>query len=117
MIIKEIELNNFRIYKGLNKIDFSKQFDKNIFIVSGKNGFGKTTFLMSLVWCLYGRQMEDVDELYSKEIYEQGGYSKYIHNALNRLAESEGENGFHVSIIFTDVTIPELPATAMCALL
>jgi DNA sulfur modification protein DndD len=109
MIIKELELYNFRIYKGLNKIDFSKKTDKNIFIVSGKNGFGKTTFLMSLVWCLYGRQMEDVDDLYYKEINDQGGYSKYIHTALNRLAENEGENGFHVSITFTDVTIPELP--------
>lgn len=109
MIIKEIELNNFRIYKGFNKIDFSKATDKNIFIVSGKNGFGKTTFLMSLVWCLYGRQMEDVDDLYFKEIYDQGGYSKYIHNALNHLAEKEGENGFHVALTFTDVKIPELP--------
>lgn len=109
MIIKSLELFNYRIYKGLNLIDLSKDSDKNIFIVSGKNGFGKTTFLMSLVWCLYGRQMEDVDELYKQEIADQGGYSKYINNALNRLAESEGETSLHVAITFTDVNIPELP--------
>lgn len=109
MIIKTIELNNFRIYHGLNVIDLSKDSDKNIFIVSGRNGFGKTTFLMSLVWCLYGRQMEDVDDLYKKEIFEQGGYSKYINNALNRLAEVQGDYSFYVSITFTDLTIPELP--------
>ena len=60
MYIKEIELNNFRIYKGKNIIDISPDGDKNIIVISGKNGFGKTTFLMSLVWCLYGRQMEKV---------------------------------------------------------
>lgn len=109
MIIKSLELYNYRIYKGLNLIDLSKDSEKNIFIISGKNGFGKTTFLMSLVWCLYGRQMEDVDELYKQEIAEQGGYSKYINNALNRLAEADGESSFHVAITFTDVNIPELP--------
>ncbi|CAH0137729.1 MULTISPECIES: DNA sulfur modification protein DndD [unclassified Pedobacter] len=109
MIIKSLELFNYRIYKGLNLIDLSKDSEKNIFIVSGKNGFGKTTFLMSLVWCLYGRQMEDVDELYKQEIADQGGYSKYINNALNRLAEAEGETSLYVAITFTDVSIPELP--------
>ncbi|MEK7263868.1 MAG: DNA sulfur modification protein DndD [Bacteroidota bacterium] len=109
MIIKEIELYNFRIYKGINKIDLTPEIRKNIFIVSGKNGYGKTTFLMALVWCLYGRQMQEVDELYNKEISDQGGYSKYISNSLNRLAKKEGDTRFHVSIIFSNVTIPEVP--------
>lgn len=109
MIIQEIELSNFRIYKGLNTIDLSPEGKKNIFIVSGRNGFGKTTFLMSLVWCLYGRNMQEVDDLYQKEISEQGGYAKYIANSLNRLARSEGDSKFHVSIKFTNVSIPEVP--------
>lgn len=70
MYIKEIE-NNFRIYKGKNSISLLPDKDKNIIVVSGKNGFGKTTFLMALVWCLYGKQMEKVDELYEKEIREK----------------------------------------------
>lgn len=108
MYIKEIELNNFRIYKGINKINLSPEKEKNIIVVSGKNGFGKTTFLMSLVWCLYGKQMEKVDELYQKEIADKGGYGKYIGNSLNRLAKSEGENKFSVSVTFRDVKIPEI---------
>lgn len=108
MFIKEIELNNFRIYKGKNKIDLVPENSKNIIVVSGKNGFGKTTFLMSLVWCLYGKQMEKVDELYQKEIADKGGYGKYIGNSLNRLAKSEGETKFSVSVTFTDVKIPEI---------
>ena len=71
MFIKEIELNNFRIYKGKNTITILPSEDKNIVLISGKNGFGKTIFLMSVVWCLYGKQMEKVDELYDKEIKEK----------------------------------------------
>lgn len=109
MTIKEIELYNFRIYKNECKIDLSSSNKHNIFIVSGRNGFGKTTFLMSLVWCLYGKNMQEVDDLYKKEITDQGGYSKYIANSLNRLAKSEENYKFHVAIKFVNVNIPEVP--------
>ncbi len=108
MYIKEIELNNFRIYKGKNKISLLPEGDKNIIVISGKNGYGKTTFLMSLVWCLYGKQMEKVDELYEKEIRDKGNYTKYISNSLNRKAYEEGITEFSVSVTFTDVKIPEV---------
>ena len=108
MIIKKIELNNFRIYKDHSTIEIETSEGKNIFIVSGKNGFGKTTFLMSLVWCLYGKQMQEVDDLYRKEIADQGGYPKYIANSLNRKANAEGEKEFSVKITIKDAIIPEL---------
>ncbi len=109
MIIKSIELNNFRIYKGRNLIDLSVTEDENIIIVSGKNGFGKTTFLMSLVWCLYGRQMSDVDDIYKKEIETNGNYRQYIKNSLNYKAEFEGETKFSVSVTFSNITtIPDV---------
>lgn len=108
MYIKEIELNNFRIYKGFNKVPLLPTDDKNIIIISGKNGFGKTTFLMSLVWCLYGKQMEKVDELYEKEIKDKGNYTKYISNSLNRKAYEEGETEFYVSVTFSGVKIPDV---------
>jgi DNA sulfur modification protein DndD len=109
MIITEIELHNFRIYKGQNIIDLSPEESRNISLISGRNGFGKTTFLMSLVWCLYGKQMQEVDDLYQKEIGDQGGYNKYIATSLNRLAKNEGETQFYVSITFSKLNIPDLP--------
>ncbi len=108
MYIKEIELNNFRIYKGINKIALLPTEDKNIIVISGKNGFGKTTFLMSLVWCLYGKQMEKVDELYEKEIKDKGNYTKYISNSLNKKAYEDGETEFYVSVTFSGVKIPDV---------
>lgn len=111
MQIKEVVLCNFRIYKGVNKIGLSASDGKNLIIVGGDNGFGKTTFLMSLVWCLYGRQMGDVDDLYRKEIREKGGYGKYIGNSLNFEAAKEGQTRFYVSVTFSGVEIPDTPCT------
>ncbi len=111
MIVKSIELNNFRIYRGVNRIDFTPDSERNIIIISGNNGFGKTTFLMSLVWCLYGRQMDKVDDLYKKEIDEKGGYGRYIGNSLNEEAQRRGETRFSVSVTFTDVEIPDTTCT------
>ena len=108
MFIKEIELDNFRIYKGYNRVELLPDGDRNIIVISGKNGFGKTTFLMSLVWCLYGHQMGKVDELYKKEIKDKGNYGKYIGNSLNRLAEADGKTRFSVSVTFTEVKIPDI---------
>lgn len=108
MFIKEIQLNNFRIYKGCNTISLLPSNDANVVVISGKNGFGKTTFLMSLVWCLYGKQMEKVDELYEKEIRDKGNYTKYIVESLNRRAREEGETEFSVMITFSDVKIPDI---------
>ncbi|MBR1792968.1 MAG: DNA sulfur modification protein DndD [Bacteroidales bacterium] len=111
MIIKEIELNNFRIYHGANRINLTPDGERNIVIVSGDNGFGKTTFLMSLVWCLYGKQMEKVDDLYKTEIQNKGGYSKYLGNSLNQKAKSEGRREFSVALTFTGVDIPDSTCT------
>ena len=108
MIIKQVELENFRIYRGLNTVDLSPKDGQNIYVVSGKNGFGKTTFLMSLVWCLYGRQMQDVDELYEREIKEKGGYTKYIVTSLNRQAKADDDTSFSVKLTITNAIIPAL---------
>ena len=108
MIIKQVELENFRIYRGHNTVDLSPKEGQNIYVVSGKNGFGKTTFLMSLVWCLYGRQMEDVDDLYAREIKEKGGYTKYIVTSLNRQAKTEEDTSFSVKLTLTNAIIPTL---------
>lgn len=108
MIIKTIELNNFRIYRGHNTVDLSPKDGQNIYVISGKNGFGKTTFLMSLVWCLYGQQMHEVDDLYKREIDEKGGYKKYIVTSLNRQAKAEEDVTFSVKLTLTDAIIPAL---------
>ena len=62
MKIDKITLNNFRQYQGLNTIDLKTSGEKNIILIGGKNGYGNTNFLMSLVWCLYGEDITKIDD-------------------------------------------------------
>ncbi|MEM6805902.1 MAG: AAA family ATPase, partial [Bacteroidota bacterium] len=110
MYIKEVKLHNFRIYKGEQSVLFNTTEGKNIYIISGNNGFGKTTFLISLVWCLYGKTMKDVDGIYRRQILDAGGYNKFLGTCLNRKAKAEGDPHFSVSITFGDISIP----TVLC---
>lgn len=89
MLIKSITLDNFRLYKGKNTLDFSVDSDSNIVLVVGENGFGKTTFLTSLIWCLYGRQIGDVEQIFKRETSSTENYSNYLKNNLNRLQRSK----------------------------
>ena len=114
MFIKTIELNNYRIYYHKNSIDFNSQDGKNISIVSGYNGFGKTTFLTSLVWCLYGANMQEVDPVFKKKIINKGGYRKFLTDSINYKALSQNETHCNVSITFSDVQIPGVICDQIC---
>jgi DNA sulfur modification protein DndD len=112
MRINRISLNNFRIYKGVNTLVFKPNSkNKNITIIAGQNGFGKTTFLSALVWGFYGRLLSEVDEKYKREIYELGGYKKYVSSILNREVKLENNllHKFSVEIEIADVYIPSVP--------
>ena len=45
MRIKSITLTNYRLYNGANSVFFNEKDGQNIYLISGENGFGKTTFL------------------------------------------------------------------------
>ena len=54
MLLESIKLHNFRQYKDAF-LDFAQDVHgKNVTIIIGENGSGKTTFLQSFFWCLYG---------------------------------------------------------------
>lgn len=135
MRIQDITLTNFRLYKGVNKISFNQDKEgKNIYLISGENGFGKTTFLHSLLWCLYGRLMAEIDDTARKEISNSGGYPSFLISNLNNNArqyvESVGADTlarikrsgytlddddirdnsiYSIAIKFTDISIPSIP--------
>lgn len=85
MFIDSIILHNYRAYKGHNETLF-KPDKKNIFLIAGNNGFGKTTFLTSLVWCLYGKLMVDVDEKFRRDINDAQGYKNYARQSLHKIS-------------------------------
>ena len=113
MYIEKIEIKNFRIYYGTNHIMFPTVPGKNVYIISGDNGHGKTTFLTSLVWCLYGKQMQEVDKFYKDKILASRGYKGYLASCMNKQALSEGEAEFSVSINLKDIMLPGVQCKSM----
>jgi len=100
MKINKIKFQNFRIYKGENEIQLTPNTSKNISIIAGKNGFGKTTFLTSLIWVFYGRMMSEVEDKYKKDMKNAGGYEKFLKTLLNRDVRTEFENDEKVIPVF-----------------
>lgn len=55
MKINKIVLYNFNSYEGLNEFDFTSDDDKkNIILIGGKNGAGKTSLFTAIKIALYG---------------------------------------------------------------
>ena len=48
MLIKNIILENIFLYEDINKFSFSTEKNKNIVLIIGENGFGKTSFINAL---------------------------------------------------------------------
>lgn len=137
MIVKNITLYNYRLYYGENTIRFKEKDGKNIFLITGENGFGKTTFLHSLLWCLFGKFISEIDEETRKE-FMNIGYPKVQKSSLNihareKVDETDADTvtrirksgyevsdklikdnaQYHVSIEFSDVMIPSVPCNSL----
>ena len=76
MNISKIELENFRQYRGKIEFNFDTDSKKNIAVILGVNGAGKSNLYNAITWCLYG-----VEE-----------HSKHRDGALKRLNESKRED-------------------------
>ncbi|MDN5554505.1 AAA family ATPase [Prevotella sp.] len=131
MIIQSITLNNYRLFEGINKINFKFDPERNVHLICGENGFGKTTFLHSLLWCLYGRFVSEVPAAGQDG---GGNYASVLKTILNINAAKRCENitpeiislvkrhgytndlehikkdsVYSVTISFTDLAIPAIP--------
>lgn len=109
MKIKSIEISNMFSYYGKNKIDFNIDDDnKNINIIYGRNGNGKTSFINCIKLLFLGTQ----NPLYSEQLRKSVSENKIISlldyvvgnrnwfGILNKKAKQEAENSFFISIDF-----------------
>lgn len=62
MLLQKLKLVDFRqFYSDTTIIEFSTDTDKNITLIHGENGVGKTTLLNSILWCLYEKLTHDFE--------------------------------------------------------
>lgn len=55
MLLKSLELKDFRQFKGEQTIAFATESERNVTIILGENGSGKTSLAQAFTWCLYGK--------------------------------------------------------------
>ena len=61
-----MRLSNFRQFHGDQDIRFSRDSSRNVTVIHGVNGAGKTGLFTALNWCLYELGADDIGELVSK---------------------------------------------------
>ncbi len=54
MLLKSLKVKDFRQFKGEQTITFADDAQKNVTVIMGDNGTGKTTLAQAFTWCLYG---------------------------------------------------------------
>lgn len=105
MKIKNITLTNFRQYFDTVTIDLTTNSEQNIVLIGGKNGYGKTNFLLSIVWCLYGEKIIQIDQNFKREIQKEKNYSKFMRQSLNWDAKNNGTEVFSVETTISGIDL------------
>ncbi|MBZ6489536.1 AAA family ATPase [Priestia aryabhattai] len=88
MKIKRIEINNFRNYCGYHEF----LLDKDITILFGENGFGKSSFFDAIEWCM----TNEIERFRAKD----GDLSFTNYDCVNQLNRNEKNANCYVSIYY-----------------
>src|SRR5690606_27217615 len=91
----KIELTNFKAYQHQRFI-FPKPIQgRNLVLIGGMNGFGKTTLLEALYLCLYG---EDATHNLARAGLQSNAYAKFLQSALHGKALALKRDQMRVSV-------------------
>ncbi|MHC8441666.1 MAG: ATP-binding protein [Candidatus Eutrophobiaceae bacterium] len=79
MKLLKLKLVNFRTFYGEHELEFATDETKNVTVIHGENGFGKTTILNALRWCFYGnttQKFEQKDKLINFSAKKEGNVTR-----------------------------------------
>jgi len=99
MIFEYIKFTNYRPYYGEQKIVLHDKSvshtprKKNIILIGGLNGAGKTSLINSIYICFFGRRM-----------FKENDYKEIRQNAINRRHRREGGRSSSVELCISDNT-------------
>jgi len=117
MRIERISIKNFRSYQDSTDIILDKNNNKNLYVIAGKNGYGKTSFLTALVWAFYGKLFTQVESKYKRDVLKNGGYANYIKTQFNNSSkanmEKSGNSELRVEVELSQIAIPSIPCQSV----
>ncbi len=87
MKINRIEIENFKSYYGIHKLEFASSSKRNITLILGANNSGKTALMEAIKWCLYD------------EAPEKGERGTFVNYEKGIIIKDEGE--FRVAVTIT----------------
>lgn len=93
MLLKELLIENYGVYGGMNSFDLATTLDKPVILIGGFNGAGKTTILESMMMVLYGH-------IYLGKKKSKKEYEEFILNHIHRNADGKRSSSASVSLSF-----------------
>ena len=93
MLLEQITLENFGIYKDQNVFDFTSTEEKPIILCGGMNGGGKTTLFDSVMLCLYGQNSFD------KRINRKD-YEKFLGRKIHKNDEKQKNTSIRIEFLY-----------------
>lgn len=75
MLLKSVSYKDFRPFKGHQTIDLTpkdENQDATVTVIIGNNTYGKSTFVLSFIWCLYGEsRFNRPNDILNKKVEKQ----------------------------------------------
>lgn len=99
MWISKIELTNFKSYRHAEFNFPEPEGEKNIVLVGGINGYGKTSILEALYLCLYGKDAIVHLARAGLKTNEFKGYPSFLERAFNGEARRASEDLMSVRVV------------------
>lgn len=106
MKINTVTIKNFRSYKAETTFDFKLEKNKNIILIGGENGAGKSSIFEAIKLCLYGpltykykgmvsNYIAKIKNIINEDAYYDKEVSSFIELDIN-LKENAEENNYQI---------------------
>lgn len=94
MMIQSLTICNFKNYCGEHTLDLSTDPDsgRNIILIGGMNGAGKTTIFEAVQLCMFGAQFQGKTLSKSK-------YDLFLRKAKNKISTRDGDDNFFIEAL------------------